>query len=1310
MQAFAQVGCSTAGFKVARSFDIGSNTAFSRVALVAGDLNGDGKPDVVATDLEGNSVAVFLNDSNGWFPTPTKFGVGTRPSAIAQADFNGDSKPDLVIANSGSGNVSVLLGSGGGAFGPATNFGAGIGPGSLTVGDFNGDSKIDVVVGNVDGRNVTLLLGNGAGAFSPAPGLPLAFEGQVLSVNSSDFNSDAKRDLVVGTYGVGQSENGFFVLSGNGAGGFSAPLKVFDAGGLATSTADLNGDSKADLVLGHFGGMVVAIGDGAGGFSPPTLFNVETGGSVDSVAVADLDDDSKVDVVASSIALGVSFFKGDGLGGLSRGRTYLAKSNPSAISLSDFDGDGKQDIAAGGPSGSTTSFSIILNTGNATFAAPRAVATSPGTTFGISGTDVAVDDFNGDGRPDMAVSHSSQAGVPARVVILLNDASGGFTRPTPISYFPSTSLHRVVTADFNEDNKPDVAVAGTLGFPFTHMVSISLGNGDGTFAAPVNISGVGQNPYDLAVAEFNNDGNLDIVVVSGSQNYTILLGNGSGGFTVGSSQSVGTRFDRVAVGDFNGDSSQDLVITDFDDRRLVVLQNNGSGVFAVSQTFNLPGRTSAVVVDDFNSDGKRDIAAATQVESFNAFLEEGAISVLLGDGTGGFAAAVPYEISSMPEDLLSRDLNGDGKRDLAVADRNSSTVSVLSGDGAGGFHSAVSFEIPGGPWALDAHDFDLDSHIDLVALPPFGLSVDILFGKAIAAEPCMFADDITITEGNADSPIEIPIRLSAPSTQVIKVNYLLVGFSAGNQDFTAGGGILIFEPGETSKVITVSVTGDIIDEPDQSFALILSTALNAQISDGIAKITILDNDPPPSISINDVTVLEGNSIFNQNIAQFSVTLSNPSEFLINVNFAVAGNTAILSNDVEPSQGTLTFQPLTTSKTVNVGIRGDLNVEPDETFFVNLSQPQQATIGDGQGVGTITNDDATLQFNAALVSVAENDNRANLTVTRVGATFAEVTIDYKTSDTAGLTDCNVVNGTASSRCDYATSIRTLKFAPGETSKPISIPVVNDSYAEGNESFTVTLSNPMGVQLGTPASASITINDNETVNGPNPIDQTAFFVRQQYVDFLGREPDPAGAAAWEAVISTCPAGNTTCDRIHVSSAFFRSAEFQGRGYFIYRFYPVALGRKPDYVELIPDLAKVSGFLSDAELEAARVAFIAEFMSRPAFTIKFNGLNDTQYVDTLLATAQVTSPHRDFWIAALGNGTRTRATVLRDITESPEVNNEYYNQAFVVMQYFGYLRRDPDALYLNWIDVLDSTGDYRGMVNGFMNSLEYRFRFGP
>ena len=141
----------------------------------------------------------------------------------------------------------------------------------------------------------------------------------------------------------------------------------------------------------------------------------------------------------------------------------------------------------------------------------------------------------------------------------------------------------------------------------------------------------------------------------------------------------------------------------------------------------------------------------------------------------------------------------------------------------------------------------------------------------------------------------------------------------------------------------------------------------------------------------------------------------------------------------------------------------------------------------------------------------------------------------------------------------------------------------------------------------------------------------------------------------------------------------------------------------------MAKVSGFLSDAELEAAKVAFVADFMTRPEFTTKYNGTTNQQYVDLLLSTAGITHLARDFWIAALTNGTRTRAQVLREIAESTQVFDKFNNEAFVVMQYFGYLRREPDAAYLQWITHLNSTGDYRSMINGFMNSLEYRARFG-
>jgi len=245
------------------------------------------------------------------------------------------------------------------------------------------------------------------------------------------------------------------------------------------------------------------------------------------------------------------------------------------------------------------------------------------------------------------------------------------------------------------------------------------------------------------------------------------------------------------------------------------------------------------------------------------------------------------------------------------------------------------------------------------------------------------------------------------------------------------------------------------------------------------------------------------------------------------------------------------------------------------------------------------------------------------------------------------------------------------------------------------------------VGVHTEASFTASPNGA--HANAIDTIEFFVRQQYLDFLGREPDPPGFNGWVNTLRNCAPGDASCDRIHVSEAFFRSQEFQERGYFVYRFYSSAFGRKPDVAEFTPDLARVSGFLDNSQLEAAKTAFANDFMSRSAFAAQYGSLSNGAYVDALINTAQVNLGNRQALVDGLNTGTLTRAQVLRQIAESSEVYQRYYNQAFVVMEYFGYLRRDPDALYLNWIQVLDANpADSRHMVDGFMNSTEYRKRF--
>jgi hypothetical protein len=357
----------------------------------------------------------------------------------------------------------------------------------------------------------------------------------------------------------------------------------------------------------------------------------------------------------------------------------------------------------------------------------------------------------------------------------------------------------------------------------------------------------------------------------------------------------------------------------------------------------------------------------------------------------------------------------------------------------------------------------------------------------------------------------------------------------------------------------------------------------------------------------------------------------------------------------------------------------------------------------------------VQFSAAGYSVSETGPRVDVTVTRSGDTTSSASVNFVTNDAAGLTNCDVINHIASPRCDYTNSGGTLTWAAGDAaSKSFSVAIIDDGYAEGNETFTASLSSPSGATLGTQSTATVTITDNETVNGANPIDSTNFFVRQQYIDFLGREPDPPGFAGWTSTINNCTGDTTQCDRIHVSQLFFQSEEFQSRGYFIYRFYPVAFGRKPDYSEFVTDLARVSGFLDANQLEAAKVQFITDFMARAAFVSAYNSPNtptgNQQYVDALLGTAGVTLSSRQAMIDGLNNSTLTRGQVLRQIVESAEVSTKYNHQAYAVMEYFGYLRRQPDAFYLAWIDVLDQSNDPRGMVTGFVNSQEYRNRFGP
>ncbi len=384
--------------------------------------------------------------------------------------------------------------------------------------------------------------------------------------------------------------------------------------------------------------------------------------------------------------------------------------------------------------------------------------------------------------------------------------------------------------------------------------------------------------------------------------------------------------------------------------------------------------------------------------------------------------------------------------------------------------------------------------------------------------------------------------------------------------------------------------------------------------------------------------------------------------------------------------------------------------------------------------------AAIHLSARNYSVGEGTAFKDILVTRSNTSTA-ATIDYSTNDYMAPR-CDTVSGIASAKCDYVTSGGTLRFAAGEASKTIVLSIIDDAFLDGNEVLSITLTNPTGAPLGSPTSAIITILDNDTdPNAANPYLNNAFFVRQQYLDFLLREPDTAGYTDWLTRLNGCgpeqgglgaPAG---CDRVEVSSGFFRSTEFGEKGYWVYRFYQGALGRRPQFAEFTSEMRRLSGLMTDAEQETRRADFITRFMQLPEFTGIYAGLTTpakaSDFITKLEQEAGVTLPAsaqtlpgqptqygRAQLIGLMQNGTLTPGQTLRAFIEQQVVWDKYFFRAFVAMQYFGYLRRDPeDAGYNDWVRVLTlgdaptgiQPGDYRHLIFGFVYSVEYRERFG-
>jgi hypothetical protein len=278
-------------------------------------------------------------------------------------------------------------------------------------------------------------------------------------------------------------------------------------------------------------------------------------------------------------------------------------------------------------------------------------------------------------------------------------------------------------------------------------------------------------------------------------------------------------------------------------------------------------------------------------------------------------------------------------------------------------------------------------------------------------------------------------------------------------------------------------------------------------------------------------------------------------------------------------------------------------------------------------------------------------------------------------------------------------------------------VDDAYVEGNENFTLMLSNPGGgAVLASPSTASITIVDNDT--GPpasNPIDDSRIFVRQHYLDFLEREPEQGGWDYWTSEITKCGSNAACIDdrRISVSAAFFIEQEFQNTGFYVYRVRRATLGTQANLAQYVSDRGLIGSGTT-----AEKIAFTDAWVQQPEFLTKYPAaLTGPQFVDSLLATVKQGSgvdlaSQRDALVVDYSaSGSRSR--IVRAVVDNAAFLAAEYNPAFVLVQYFGYLRRDPEpGGYLFWLDVLNNKqpNNFRGMVCSFLTSTEYQARFSP
>jgi hypothetical protein len=572
--------------------------------LGVADFNGDGAPDVIASDSQNTQIYVLLGNNTGSFTLGSVIYNGSYPADVWTGDFNGDGHQDFLVHGGLGADVTVYLGNGDGTFQTGVVYGgASDGFTSVVLADMDGDGHPDMVVGT-QANTVQILHGNADGTFATTSSGGASLSSYLTVLAVADFNSDGILDIAV------VDGDGLSILLGTGNLSYAAPVPYsFGASFASSALADFNRDGHLDFALAAPGGIVLLLGKSGGTFQSFEVYDV--GQTAASITSADFNGDHIPDIAVAEQASGPGILLGKGDGTFTLQPDTDVTGGTGSIALSgDFNGDGKADLYF---TGINSSGVVLFGNGNGTFGPPVDLTQFQQVGFVAAG----VADFNNDGRSDL-VSLNYQS-----FDVLLGQSNETFNLVTAQLY----SLQSFVApalGDFNKDGNVDMITAGIT------TIQVLLGNGNGTFTVgrTINTQLPGYpglcGPVSMATADLDGDGNLDLVVPLSCANVAeIFYGNGDGTFQDPVPLQLEQGYGQVLIADLNGDHLPDLI---FSNQAVIgIIHNAGNRTYS-AETHYLAGTIGNIVVQDFNGDGFPDLAVASTGTT---------VAILLNQPSGG---------------------------------------------------------------------------------------------------------------------------------------------------------------------------------------------------------------------------------------------------------------------------------------------------------------------------------------------------------------------------------------------------------------------------------------------------------------------------------------------------------------------------------------------------------------------------------------------------------------------------------------------------------------------------------------------------